>query len=131
MKKRVLQYNVRIRVRRVTDFSPRSPSLSPSVPSDDGNSGHDGNPDRGYGEESGQGPRFYNFPQRDSGAAAAAAPPPKVPAGKMKGATSKPPSLQWVPKKVPKAVSAGGPPLPASPQKAAPTFPKGETAKIG
>ncbi|CAN6331390.1 unnamed protein product [Urochloa humidicola] len=63
--KNTLQYEVLIHLRRIADFSPRSPSPSPgpSPPSSDGDSGHDGNPDRGYGESRGDGgPRLHGFP---------------------------------------------------------------------
>lgn len=51
-KKKVLSYPVIIRIRRIEDFSPRLPSTfgGSSPPSSDGDSGHDGNPNRGYGE---------------------------------------------------------------------------------
>ncbi|CAN6314316.1 unnamed protein product [Urochloa humidicola] len=63
--KGVLQYEVFIHLRRIADFSSRSPSPSPgpSPPSSDGDSGHDDNPDRGYGESRGDGgPRLQGFP---------------------------------------------------------------------
>ncbi|CAN6230292.1 unnamed protein product [Urochloa humidicola] len=63
--KNTLQYEVLIHLRRIADFSPRSPSPSPgpSPPSSNGDSGHDGNPDRGYGESRGDGgPRLHGFP---------------------------------------------------------------------
>lgn len=59
--KKVLAYNVLIHLRNVADFRSRSPSPEPSPPSDDGDSGHDGNPDRGYGESRGVGPRLHGF----------------------------------------------------------------------
>ncbi|CAN6315049.1 unnamed protein product [Urochloa humidicola] len=59
-----LAYNVLIHLRHVADFRPRppSPSPGPSPPSSDGDSGHDGNPDRRYGESRGVGPRLQGFP---------------------------------------------------------------------
>ncbi|CAN6172135.1 unnamed protein product [Urochloa humidicola] len=63
--KNTLQYEVLIHLRNIADFSPRSPSPSPgpSPPSSNGDSGHDGNPDRGYGESRGDGgPRLHGFP---------------------------------------------------------------------
>ncbi|CAN6356763.1 unnamed protein product [Urochloa humidicola] len=65
--KKTLTYQVLIRIRSVADFAPRSPSPSPSPPSSDGDSGHDGNPDRGYGESRGQGPRLQGFPAQRGG----------------------------------------------------------------
>lgn len=58
--KKTLTYEVLFHIRSVADFTPRSPSPSPSPPSSDGDSGHDGNPDRTYGER-GQGPRLQGF----------------------------------------------------------------------
>nr|XP_034569332.1 uncharacterized protein LOC117833844 [Setaria viridis] len=61
--KKTLSYDVIIHLRNVADFRSRSPSpsLGPSPPSSDGDSGHDGNPDRGYGESRGQGPRLHGY----------------------------------------------------------------------
>ncbi|TVT98160.1 hypothetical protein EJB05_56538, partial [Eragrostis curvula] len=61
--KRVLKYYIIIHIRNIADFNPRSPSTSygPSPPSSDGDSGHDGNPDRGYGESQGIGPKITGF----------------------------------------------------------------------
>ncbi|RLN25217.1 hypothetical protein C2845_PM07G39880 [Panicum miliaceum] len=67
-KKRLLTYPVDIHLRRIADFSPRSPSTSASSPSDDGDSGPDGNPDRSYGLRQGHaGPRLQGFPRRSGG----------------------------------------------------------------
>ncbi|CAL5092434.1 unnamed protein product [Urochloa decumbens] len=59
--KKVFRYPVIIHLKSVADFSSRSPSPSPSPPSSDGDSGHDGHPDRGYGETRGVGPRLHGF----------------------------------------------------------------------
>ncbi|CAN6344276.1 unnamed protein product [Urochloa humidicola] len=63
--KMAFQYEVFIHLRRIADFSSGSPSPSPgsSPQSSDGDSGHDGNPDRGYGESHGDGgPKLHGFP---------------------------------------------------------------------
>ncbi|CAN6343307.1 unnamed protein product [Urochloa humidicola] len=63
--KGVLRYETIIHLRSYADFRSRSPSPrpGPSPPSSDGDSGHDGNPDRGYGESGGDGgPRLQGFP---------------------------------------------------------------------
>ncbi|CAN6245126.1 unnamed protein product [Urochloa humidicola] len=71
----VLRYPIHFHLRSITDFSPRTPSTSSDSPSDDGDSGPDGNPDRSYGFRSGTGPRLSGFPRRrhngDGGSAAA------------------------------------------------------------
>ncbi|OEL28753.1 hypothetical protein BAE44_0010228 [Dichanthelium oligosanthes] len=54
--KKVLAYEVLIHLRSVADFSPHSPSTSPSLSSLDGDNGHGDDPDRGYGETRGMGP---------------------------------------------------------------------------
>ncbi|CAL4956732.1 unnamed protein product [Urochloa decumbens] len=59
--KKTLTYEVLFHIRGVADFAPRTPSPSPSPPSSDGDSGHDGHPERGYGESRGQGPRLQGF----------------------------------------------------------------------
>ncbi|CAL5095579.1 unnamed protein product [Urochloa decumbens] len=59
--KKTLTYEVLFHIRGVADFVPHTPSPSPSPPSSDGDSGHDGHPDRGYGESRGQGPRLQGF----------------------------------------------------------------------
>lgn len=105
----------------MTDFSPRSPSTSPSRPSSDGDNEHDGNPDRGYDEEQGGGPQFYNFPRRTTGTSVAI-PLPKVPAREtMTRPRPKAVVQRWVPKKVQKA----GTDIPPTAQKEADPFPKG------
>nr|TKW13484.1 hypothetical protein SEVIR_5G103700v2 [Setaria viridis] len=62
-RKKVLTYDIIVRLRHIADFRSRSPSPSPgpSPPSSDGDSGHDGDPDRGYGESRGCGPRLHGF----------------------------------------------------------------------
>ncbi|CAN6174022.1 unnamed protein product [Urochloa humidicola] len=73
--KQVLRYPVHIHLRSIADFSSRTTSPSASSPSDDGDSGPDGNPSRSYGFRSGTGPRLSGFPRRqiggDGGSAAA------------------------------------------------------------
>ncbi|CAN6232178.1 unnamed protein product [Urochloa humidicola] len=62
--KGVLRYETSIHVRSTADFSSRSssPRPGPSPPSSDGDSGHYGNPDRGYGESRGdRGPRLEGY----------------------------------------------------------------------
>ncbi|XP_012702302.1 nascent polypeptide-associated complex subunit alpha, muscle-specific form-like [Setaria italica] len=61
--KKSLAYEVLIHLRSIADFRSRSPSPSPgpSPPSSDCDSGHDGDPDRGYGETRGVGPRLHGF----------------------------------------------------------------------
>ncbi|CAL5062190.1 unnamed protein product [Urochloa decumbens] len=68
----VLDYPVSIHLRSIADYRPRTPSTSSSSPSEDGDSGPDGNPDRSYGFRRGVGPRLSGFPRRggDSGTAA-------------------------------------------------------------
>lgn len=65
--KKVLSYKALIHLRRVADFRPRSPSpsLGPSLPSSDGDSSHDRNPDRGYGKSWGVGPQLHGFFTQD------------------------------------------------------------------
>ncbi|CAL4938094.1 unnamed protein product [Urochloa decumbens] len=64
--KRVLAYPVNFHLRTVADFRPRTPSTEPSSPSEDGDSGPDGHPDRSYGFCQGMaGPRLSSFPRRD------------------------------------------------------------------
>ena len=59
--KDVLSYRVLVHLRHVTDFDPDNPSPSPSPPeSDDGDSGHDGNPDRHHFSR-GSGRGFQGF----------------------------------------------------------------------
>ncbi|CAN6331170.1 unnamed protein product [Urochloa humidicola] len=61
--KAVLQYETIIHLRSFADFRSRSPSPrpGPSPPSNDGDSGHDGNPDRGFGSSGDGGPRLQGF----------------------------------------------------------------------
>ncbi|CAN6358296.1 unnamed protein product [Urochloa humidicola] len=61
--KAVLQYETIIHLRSFADFRSRSPSPrpGPSPPSSDGDSGHDGNPDRGFGSSGDGGPRLQGF----------------------------------------------------------------------
>ncbi|CAN6336654.1 unnamed protein product [Urochloa humidicola] len=65
--KRVLRYRVDFHLRSIADFAPRTPPPTwPSSPSDDGDSGPDGNPDRSYGFRQGTaGPRLMGFHRRD------------------------------------------------------------------
>ncbi|CAN6358464.1 unnamed protein product [Urochloa humidicola] len=65
-RKVVLEYPITIHLRSIADFSPRTPSSSEPSPSDDGDSGHDGNPDRSYGFRKGVGPRLSGFPRREA-----------------------------------------------------------------
>lgn len=58
MRKKILMYHVRIHIRNVIDFTPRSPSPASSWPSSDADNGHDGHPDCGYRETRGYGPHF-------------------------------------------------------------------------
>ncbi|CAL4944301.1 unnamed protein product [Urochloa decumbens] len=67
--KRVLDYPIQIHLRSITDFHSRSPSPNTSSPSDNGDSGPDGNPDRSYGFRQGVGPRLSGFRRRDDGGA--------------------------------------------------------------
>ncbi|CAO2211621.1 unnamed protein product [Urochloa humidicola] len=60
----ILEYPVAIHLRTIMDFSSRTPSTSASSPSDNGDSGPDGNPDRSYGFRRGTGPRLHGFPRR-------------------------------------------------------------------
>ncbi|CAN6212325.1 unnamed protein product [Urochloa humidicola] len=65
--KRILTYPVHIHLRSIADFRSRTPSSSDSSPSDDGDSGPNGNPDRSYGFRRGSGPRLTGFPRRRIG----------------------------------------------------------------
>ncbi|CAL4936854.1 unnamed protein product [Urochloa decumbens] len=65
--KTILEYPVSIHLRSIADFSPCTPSSSDSSPSEDGDSGSDGNPDRSYGFRRGVGPRLSGFPRRQGG----------------------------------------------------------------
>ncbi|CAL5067956.1 unnamed protein product [Urochloa decumbens] len=65
--KTVLDYPITIHLRSIADFRPRTPSSSDSSPSEDGDSGPDGNPDRSYGFRRGVGPRLSGFPRRENG----------------------------------------------------------------
>ncbi|RLM85725.1 nascent polypeptide-associated complex subunit alpha, muscle-specific form-like [Panicum miliaceum] len=62
--KRLLRYPIAVHVRRVADFSPRTPSTSSGSPSTDGDSFH---PDRSYGLRSGKRrlSHVQGFPRRD------------------------------------------------------------------
>ncbi|CAO2146343.1 unnamed protein product [Urochloa humidicola] len=64
--KRVLDYPINVHLRSIADFRPRSPSTEPSSPSDDGDSGPDGNPDSSYGFRRGVGPRLSGLPRLDN-----------------------------------------------------------------
>ncbi|CAN6360461.1 unnamed protein product [Urochloa humidicola] len=64
----ILEYPITIHLRSIADFSSGTPSTSESSPSDNGDSGPDGNPDRSYGFRSGVGPRLSGFPRRSGGA---------------------------------------------------------------
>lgn len=99
MRKKVLSYDVRIRFRNITDFTPRSPSTSPggSPPSDDDDSGHDSHPDRGYGKSRGTNPHFYNFPPKQTPARSATVPPPE--SKKNNHRRRQAPATRWVQKK--------------------------------
>ncbi|CAL4954406.1 unnamed protein product [Urochloa decumbens] len=63
----VMEYPISIHLRSIADFSSRTPSSSESSPSEDGDSGPDGNPDRSYGFRSGVGPRISGFRRRRGG----------------------------------------------------------------
>ncbi|CAL4885499.1 unnamed protein product [Urochloa decumbens] len=83
LREKVFRYTVIIHLKSVADFSSRSPSPSPTPPSSDGDSSHDGNPDRGYGETRGVGPRLQGYTCRrgiidgtNGGAPPAGAPEP-------------------------------------------------------
>ncbi|CAN6301852.1 unnamed protein product [Urochloa humidicola] len=65
--KTIMRYPIHIHLRAIADFSSRTTSPSSSSPSDDGDSGPDGNPDRSYGFRSGTGPRLSGFPRRQIG----------------------------------------------------------------
>ncbi|CAN6247548.1 unnamed protein product [Urochloa humidicola] len=58
----IMRYPIHIHLRTIADFSSRTPSTSSSSPSDDGDSGPDGNPRRSYGFRSATGPRLSGFP---------------------------------------------------------------------
>jgi hypothetical protein len=60
--KRTMQYPIYFNLRSITDYRLRTSSTSVSSPSDDGDSGPDGNPDRSYGFHQGQGLLISNFP---------------------------------------------------------------------
>ncbi|CAN6238814.1 unnamed protein product [Urochloa humidicola] len=60
----IFEYPITIHLRSIADFSPRTPSSSEASPSDDGDSGPDGNPNRSYGFRRGVGPRISGFPRR-------------------------------------------------------------------
>ncbi|CAL4909365.1 unnamed protein product [Urochloa decumbens] len=62
----VLEYPISIHLRSITDFSSRTPSSSESSPSEDGDSGPDGHPDRSYGHRRGVGPRLTGFRRRQN-----------------------------------------------------------------
>ncbi|CAN6333269.1 unnamed protein product [Urochloa humidicola] len=59
----VMDYPINIHLRSIADFRPRTPSSSEPSPSEDGDSGPDGNPDRSYGFCRGTGPRLSRFPR--------------------------------------------------------------------
>ncbi|CAO2187419.1 unnamed protein product [Urochloa humidicola] len=65
--KRMLAYPIDLHLRTIADFRPRPSSTpGPPSPSDNGDSGPDGNPDRSYGFLQGStGPRLFAFPRRD------------------------------------------------------------------
>ncbi|CAL5008730.1 unnamed protein product [Urochloa decumbens] len=63
--KRILRYPVHIHLRSIADYRSRTPSTSSSSPSEDGDSGPDGNPRRSYGHRTGTGPRLTGFPRRE------------------------------------------------------------------
>ncbi|CAL5021648.1 unnamed protein product [Urochloa decumbens] len=63
--KHVLDYPIQIHLRSIADFWSRSPSPDASSPSDNGDSGPDGNPDRSYGFRQGVGPHLSGFRRRD------------------------------------------------------------------
>ncbi|CAO1939987.1 unnamed protein product [Urochloa humidicola] len=65
--KTIMRYPIHIHLRAIADFSSRTTSPSSSSPSNDGDSGPDGNPDRSYGFRSGTGPRLSGFPRRQIG----------------------------------------------------------------
>ncbi|CAN6239763.1 unnamed protein product [Urochloa humidicola] len=66
--KSILKYPVHFHLRSIADFRSRTPSSSDSSPSDDGDSGPDGNPNRSYGFRRGVGPRLSGFPRCHTGA---------------------------------------------------------------
>ncbi|CAO2186159.1 unnamed protein product [Urochloa humidicola] len=66
--KSLLDYPIHIHLRSIADFRSRTPSSSDSSPSDDGDSGPDGNPDRFYGFRRGTGPLLTGIPRRNTGA---------------------------------------------------------------
>ncbi|CAO2183058.1 unnamed protein product [Urochloa humidicola] len=68
--KKVFDYAVHIHLRSIADFRSQTPSSSDSSPSDDGDSGPDGNPDRSYGFRRGTGPVLSGFARRQHTAAA-------------------------------------------------------------
>lgn len=59
--KRTLQYPIMFHLCSIIDFRPRTPSISPSSLSDDGDNGPDGNPDRSYGFRLGHGLLLSGF----------------------------------------------------------------------
>ncbi|CAN6337591.1 unnamed protein product [Urochloa humidicola] len=90
----VLEYPIAIHLRRIEDFSSRTPSPYTSSPSEDGDSGPDGNPDRSYGFRRGVGPRITGFPRRqgEEMVTMAAAPPPVLGTTSLTGGpTNSPP----------------------------------------
>jgi hypothetical protein len=62
--KRTMQCPIYFNLRSITDYRPRTPSTFVSSPSDDGDSGPDGNPNRSYGFHQGQGPLISSFSRR-------------------------------------------------------------------
>lgn len=67
--KRMLAYPLEFHLKSIVDFTPRSSSMSgPSSPSDDSDSGPDGNLDWSYGFRQGAaGPQLTAFPRRGRG----------------------------------------------------------------
>ncbi|RLN12992.1 hypothetical protein C2845_PM09G03910 [Panicum miliaceum] len=74
--KKVLEYPVDFHLRSIFNFSASSSSFGGSSPSDDGDSGPDGNPDHSYGFRQGSaGPRIRPSPAATGAAGPAEAPP--------------------------------------------------------
>lgn len=107
MKKRTLEYMTIIHIRSIADFSPRD-SSSDDQPSTDGDSGHDGNPERYPCGQGHGGPRIQGFRCHRGVPDGAPQPPPPPPSENKTKQRSNGPrqsnrskrTLCWVPKKL-------------------------------